>query len=135
MKKRAFVLLVLVCAGSAGLRSIASAPASEATNPYYVSTEGEAELANGEKIKGKFYYHEPPIGDEDSFYFYPSDIKSLRIIPITDVKKARFLNKKKESIAFTLVGKKLQRDLPDGKTQQLTTRVLRHVADESPFEK
>ena len=102
---------------------------STQTNPYYVSTEGKAELNNGEMITGKFYYHQPPVGEEDSFYFYPSDIKSLRIIPITDVKKAWFINKKKESVEFNLVGRKLQRTLADGTTQVLITSVLRHIGE------
>ena len=99
---------------------------NQATNPYYLSKSGEAVLKDGKVIKGKFYYNAPPTG-EDLLYFYDGDIKALQKIPVSSVSKISFRNKTNYIVQYTWNGDGLVRQLSDGTSEKLNTKVLRHI--------
>jgi hypothetical protein len=94
------------------------------TNPFYLAKYGKAELLNGEMISGKFYYHTPLFGKDDSFYFYPTDIKSLKIIEIGKIKSVEFVDHEKKAAIFFLKDDRLERVLSNGQIQKLNPSVL-----------
>jgi len=127
MKTKLLLFSVLLFGGISISASAQFHPMAKISNPFYNSKAGKAVLINGENIQGKFYYHSPPLSDDDSFYFYPSDAKSLKIIPIKDVKQAEFLNKNKEWVKFISNDGKLKRTLSDNKIEILNAHILSHM--------
>lgn len=97
------------------------------TSVYYLSKSGNAELANGEKISGKFYYSSPFLSKQDIFYFYSDGISSQRKIPINEIKTVSFQDKTNTNIIYINDGNHLSRKLSNGTIEVLTTKVLRKI--------
>ena len=129
MKGKFYFLITILFTGVIRFQSPAQVyqvhPIGMITNPYYNAKAGRAKLIKGDSIQGKFYYH-TAISADDSFYFYPSGIKSLRIIPIKEFKQVEFMTKRKEWIKYCIDDEKLRRKLPNGKIEILTANIFYH---------
>jgi hypothetical protein len=95
-------------------------------SPYYSARPGTAQLTDARQLKGKFYYHEDPLSEAVSFYYYPKGTASQQVIPATRISTLTISSRRDTAKHYVFHQRqgKLFLGTPAAKQQELTRELF-----------